>query len=140
MEFDWCSATRNIDRREGVLIEVAFFSFLLMAGVYVGWNIGANDTANCIGTVVGAELMPYRRAVALVAVFAILGAVLQGHYVVKTIGKGIVKENLSFLAVFIALVCSGFFVTLATFFKLPVSTSQSIVGGSWALDWPLEQK
>lgn len=111
-----------------------------MAGVYVGWNIGANDTANCIGTVVGAELMPYRRAVALVAVFAILGAVLQGHYVVKTIGKGIVKENLSFLAVFIALVCSGFFVTLATFFKLPVSTSQSIVGGSWALDWPLEQK
>ncbi|MBW2562884.1 MAG: anion permease, partial [Deltaproteobacteria bacterium] len=28
-----------------------------------------------------------------------------------------------------ALLCSGFFVTLATFFKIPVSTSQAIVGG-----------
>ena len=114
---------------EVIIIEVAFFGAILAAGVYVGWNIGSNDTANCIGTVVGADLMPYRKAVLLVATFAVLGAVLQGHYVVKTIGKGIVKEDLSFLAVLVALICSGFFVTLATFFKLPVSTSQSMVGG-----------
>ncbi|MBW2058973.1 MAG: anion permease [Deltaproteobacteria bacterium] len=102
---------------------------LLFGGIYVGWNIGANDTANCIGTVVGAELIPYRRAVALVAVFAFLGAALQGHHVMKTIGKGIVTEELPFAAVFVALVCGGGFVTLATFFKIPVSTSQSMVGG-----------
>ena len=63
------------------------------------------------------------------AVFAILGAVLQGHHVMHTIGKGIVKTDLNYLAVCVALICSGFFVTLATFFRIPTSTSQAIVGG-----------
>ena len=46
-----------------------------------------------------------------------------------TIGKGIVKTDLNYLAVCVALICSGFFVTLATFFRIPTSTSQAIVGG-----------
>jgi len=102
---------------------------LLGASAYVGWNIGANDTANCIGTTVGCGLLSFRRAVILVAVFAILGAMLQGHHVMHTIGKGIVKTDLNYLAVCVALICSGVFVTLATFFKIPTSTSQAIVGG-----------
>ena len=65
----------------------------------------------------------------LVAIFAILGAVLQGEHVMKTIGKGIVKEDLDYIAIFVALLCSGFFVTLATFFRIPTSTSQAVVGG-----------
>ncbi len=65
----------------------------------------------------------------MVAIFATLGAVLQGDHVMKTIGKGIVKEDLDYIAIFVALVCSGFFVTLATFFRIPTSTSQAIVGG-----------
>jgi len=102
---------------------------LLGASAYVGWNIGANDTANCIGTTIGCGLLSFRRAVILVAVFAILGAMLQGHHVMRTIGKGIVKADLNYLAVCVALICSGFFVTLATFFRIPTSTSQAIVGG-----------
>ena len=54
---------------------------------------------------------------------------LQGHHVMNTIGKGIVKSDLNYLAVCVALICSGFFVTLATFFRIPTSTSQAIVGG-----------
>ncbi|MGD9079098.1 MAG: inorganic phosphate transporter [Desulfobacterales bacterium] len=99
------------------------------AGVYVGWNIGANDTANCMGTSVGCGLISFRNAVILVAIFSILGALLQGQNVMNTIGRGIVKTDLSYLAVIVALVCSGFFVTLATFFRIPTSTSQAIVGG-----------
>ncbi len=102
---------------------------LLLAGAYVGWNIGANDTANCIGTTVGAGLLPFSQAVLIVALFAILGALLQGQHVMKTIGKGIVYQELDFLAVCVALVCSGIFVTLATFKRIPTSTSQAIVGG-----------
>jgi PiT family inorganic phosphate transporter len=102
---------------------------LLGASAYVGWNIGANDTANCIGTTVGCGLLSFKRAVILVSVFAILGAMLQGHHVMHTIGKGIVKSDLNYLAVCVALICSGFFVTLATFFRIPTSTSQAIVGG-----------
>ena len=95
----------------------------------MGWNIGANDTANCVGTTIGAGLLSFRRAVLLVAVFSLLGAVFQGQYVMKTIGKGIVSADLDYRAILVALICSGFFVTLATFFKVPTSTSQAIVGG-----------
>ena len=100
-----------------------------MAGAYVGWNIGANDTANCIGTTIGCGLLSFKKAVVLVAIFTVLGAVLQGHHVMKTIGRGIVHTELSFLAIVVALICSGFFVTLATFLRIPTSTSQAIVGG-----------
>ena len=102
---------------------------ILGAGAYVGWNIGANDTANCVGTSVGCGLISFRNAVILVSVFALLGALLQGQHVMHTIGKGIVMADLSYPAVAIALICSGFFVTLATFFRIPTSTSQAIVGG-----------
>ena len=67
---------------------------LLGAGAYVGWNIGANDTANCIGTTVGCGLISFRKAAILVAVFAIIGALLQGQHVMKTISKGIVNLNI----------------------------------------------
>lgn len=109
-------------------IELILF-FILGAGVYVGWNIGANDTANCIGPTVGCGLLSFKNAVILVALFVVLGGVFQGHHVMKTIGKGIVKTELNYTAIMVALICSGFFVTIATFFRIPTSTSQAIVGG-----------
>jgi PiT family inorganic phosphate transporter len=95
----------------------------------VGWNIGANDTANCIGTTVGCGLISFKNAVILVAVFSIIGAVFQGEHVMKTIGTGIVSAELNHRAILVSMISSGFFVTLATFFRIPVSTSQAIVGG-----------
>ena len=102
---------------------------LLLAGAYVGWNIGANDAGNCVGTAVGSGLLSYRRAALLVSAFAVLGAILQGGNVMETVGKGIVSAELTVTAVVIALLCSGAFVTVATLLRLPVSTSQVIVGG-----------
>jgi PiT family inorganic phosphate transporter len=102
---------------------------LIVAGAYVGWNIGANDAGNCVGTAVGSGLLSYRRAIILVSIFVVVGALLQGGNVMKTIGKGIVTSELPTTAIIAALLSSGMFVTLATFLKIPVSTSQSIVGG-----------
>lgn len=126
---------------------------LLLVGFYVGWNIGANDAANCIGTMVGARVMSFRKAAMLMGICVILGGTLQGHHVMKTVGKGIVitsaedyrKVNgesapdelkkhfpdgrLPDLAIFVALLSAGIFVTIATFTRVPVSTSQAIVGG-----------
>lgn len=129
VDADWVKWEGNRSVSEVIAIEVSFINLILLGGIYVGWNVGANDTANCIGTVVGAGLIPYRKAVILVAVFAFLGAVFQGHHVMNTIGKGIVTEKLPYLAIFVVLICAGFFVTIATFFGVPVSTSQSMVGG-----------
>ena len=77
----------------------------------------------------GCGLISFKNAVILVALFSILGAVLQGEHVMKTIGTGIVSAELNYRAILVSMICSGFFVTLATFFRIPVSTSQAIVGG-----------
>ncbi len=116
---------------------------VVAAGLYVGANIGANDAANCIGASVGAGLIRYRIGISLVAVFAVAGALLQGSAVAKTVGKGIVTAPLSPEAVLAALLCGGLFVSIATFRKIPVSTSQSVVGavagvgiaGQMPMDW-----
>ncbi len=134
-------------------MEFLIGALLLAAAFYVGWNIGANDAANCIGTTVGSQVLSYRNAALLMAVFVILGGVLQGHHVMKTVGKGIViaeaadfesyneraapaefaeyfpDDRLPDYAILVALLSAGFFVTLATFSSVPVSTSQAIVGG-----------
>ena len=134
-------------------MEAVFPVILILAGFYVGWNIGANDAANCIGTTVGAQIISYRKAVLLMSVCVILGGALQGHHVMKTVGKGIViseaqeyeaynneaagaefralfpDDRLPDKAILVALLSAGFFVTLATFSSVPVSTSQAIVGG-----------
>ncbi len=104
------------------------FITLLFGGFYVGWNIGANDAANCMGTPVGSGLLPYRRAAFIVALFAVIGALLHGDAVIETVGRGIVAEELPYIAVLVVLISAGLFVSLATFLHLPVSTSQAIVG------------
>jgi PiT family inorganic phosphate transporter len=134
-------------------VELLIAITLAASGFFVGWNIGANDAANCIGTTVGARIISFRKAALLMAVFVILGGVLQGHHVMKTVGKGIVissadayvenhdepppedfsrffpENKLPDLAIFVALLSAGLFVSLATFSSIPVSTSQAIVGG-----------
>jgi PiT family inorganic phosphate transporter len=120
----WAASSQIRPGRSAMIALIPLF----IAGAYVGWNIGANDAGNCVGTTVGSGLLTYRRAILLVAVFAVLGAVLQGGNVMKTIGKGIVTSEIPILAIITALLCAGLFVTLATFLKIPVSTSQAMVG------------
>jgi PiT family inorganic phosphate transporter len=105
----------------------------ILMGIAVGWSIGANDAANSLGTAVGSRVLTLKQAIILIAIFGFLGAFLQGSYVAKTIGKGIVPLNEldKDLALYVALV-SAFaacaWVILATYWKMPISTSHSIVG------------
>ncbi len=116
---------------------------VVLIGLYVGANVGANDAANCIGATIGAGLLRFRTAVILSATMVIAGALLEGEGVADTIGKGIVTDPLDAVAVAAALVSGGLLVTVATFRKLPVSTSQSVVGavagvglaGDLHIDW-----
>jgi inorganic phosphate transporter, PiT family len=109
-------------------VSLALATAIVLAGLYVGANIGANDAANCIGPAVGAGLVRYRTGIAAVAVCVIAGALMQGNTVAETVGKGIVTDAMSPGAVLAALVCGGLFVSVATFRKIPVSTSQAVVG------------
>jgi PiT family inorganic phosphate transporter len=107
--------------------------FTVLMGVDVGWSIGANDAANSLGTAVGSKVLTLKQAIILIAIFGFLGAFLQGSHVVKTIGKSIVPldELDKTTALYLALV-SAFsacvWVVLATYWRMPISTSHSIVG------------
>jgi len=108
-------------------------SLTILMGIAVGWSIGANDAANSLGTAVGSRVLNLKQAIILIAVFGFLGAFLQGSYVTKTISKGIVPMDQfnKNAAVYLALVASFAacaWVVLATYWKMPISTSHSIVG------------
>ncbi|MDD5247021.1 MAG: inorganic phosphate transporter [Candidatus Omnitrophica bacterium] len=105
---------------------------VLMA-VAIGWSIGANDAANSLGTAVGSRVLNLRQAIILITVFGFLGAFLQGSSVAKTIGKGIVPmeqldENLALYVALVSVFAAAAWVVIATRWKIPISTSHSIVG------------
>lgn len=117
---------------------------LIFAGLYVGWSIGANDAANAMGPSVGSGLISYKRALFLFSLFALLGGFLQGGKVLTTVGKGIVG-GAGQADLFIVMLVSAVFVTLASKYGLTVSTSQAIVGAlvgvglatGDSVEWPL---
>ncbi|MFA5199976.1 MAG: inorganic phosphate transporter [Candidatus Omnitrophota bacterium] len=101
--------------------------------VAVGWSIGANDAANSLGTAVGARVLNLKQAIMLIVIFGFLGAYLQGNYVTRTIGKGIVPldqldKQVSMYVAVVATFAACVWVVLATYWKMPISTSHSIVG------------
>ncbi|MCK4534937.1 MAG: inorganic phosphate transporter, partial [Syntrophobacterales bacterium] len=48
------------------------------SGVFLGWTLGSNDSANIFGTGVAANIIKYRTAIILISIFVILGAVAEG--------------------------------------------------------------
>jgi len=105
----------------------------LLAGGYIGWTIGANDAANCVGADIGSGKMTVRQGIIITCVFSLLGAMLLGSRVIKTIGKGIVPldkldPQLGIIVALAACFGAGTWVLIATLRGLPVSTSHSIVG------------
>lgn len=105
----------------------------LCAGGYIGWTIGANDAANCVGADIGSGKMTVRQGIIITCIFSFLGAILLGSRVIKTVGKGIVPldkldPQLAILVALAACFGAGTWVLIATLRGLPVSTSHSIVG------------
>lgn len=97
----------------------------LAAALYLGWALGANDTANVFGTGVASDLINYRLATILTAGFVILGAIAEGPKVMDTVGR---FTTLTVFTAFVAVLSAALVVTLMTRLKLPVSTSQAILG------------
>ncbi|MBL90467.1 MAG: hypothetical protein CMH56_01455 [Myxococcales bacterium] len=106
----------------------------LVGGLYMAWNIGANDVANAMGTSVGSHALTIKQAVIVAAIFEFSGAFLVGGNVTSTIRKGIISveifqsPNQLALAMTAALLAAALWLQLASLKGLPVSTTHSIVG------------
>ena len=98
----------------------------LTSGLFLGWSLGANDAANVFGTAVGSRMVRFRTAAIICSIFLILGATFSGAGASHTLGKlGAVDAVAGAFTVALA---AAFTVYVMTYLRLPVSTSQAIVG------------
>ncbi len=99
--------------------------FRLISGLLLGWGLGANDSANVFGTAVSSRMVRYSTAVILAAIFILLGAVLQGGEGMHTLSS---LSELNKNTAFITSTAAAITVIILTILKLPISTSQAVVG------------
>jgi PiT family inorganic phosphate transporter len=106
-----------------------------IVGLYMAWGIGANDVANAMGTSVGSGALTLKHAIIVAAVFEFAGAVIAGSSVSGTIRKGIVDPatfaddpHQLVYGMIAALLAAAVWLTVASRFGWPVSTTHSIVG------------
>lgn len=97
----------------------------LISGVFLGWSLGANDSANIFGTGVATGTVKYRTAIALTAAFVVAGALLEGPKCMRTLGE---ISRLVPIAAFCCALAAGATMAGLTVLAIPASASQAIVG------------
>ena len=107
--------------------------FYLISGVFLGWSLGANHAANVFGTAVASKMVRFKTAAAICSLFVILGAVFGGAGAAATL-ESLGAVN-AMAGAFMVTLAAGLSVYWMTKLKLPVSTSQAIIGS--ILGWNL---
>jgi len=97
----------------------------LIGGVFLGWGLGSNDSANIFGTGVAARVLTYRTATILISIFVVVGALLEGYKSMGIVGE---MSTMSHMAAFMAAFAAGLCVAIFSYLSLPVATSQAIMG------------
>ncbi|KAF4505867.1 hypothetical protein G6O67_007771 [Ophiocordyceps sinensis] len=100
------------------------------------WNIGANDVANSWASSVSSRSVSYLQAMLGASVMEFSGALGVGGRVADTIRTKVVdihafddQPALLMLGMVCAIIASACYLTMATRFGMPVSTTHSILGG-----------
>lgn len=108
------------------LIVATFFLLIALAAAN-----GANDVSKGIATLAGAGVTRYRTAIIWGAIATFLGGVLSivtGHAMGKLFSSGIIGSHPVASFALAVLVGTMAWVTLASVFRLPVSTTHALVG------------
>ena len=107
----------------------------IIVGLYMAWNIGANDVANSMADAVGSKALTIFWAVVLAGICNFCGAVLVGSHVTDTVRQGIIdtqaftdEPRILAHGMVCAMLAAAVWLNLASYFGMPVSTTHSIVG------------
>jgi PiT family inorganic phosphate transporter len=99
--------------------------FSILGGVFLGWSLGANDASNVIGPAVSSRMLRFTTAASMASLFVLVGALVQGRSGIHTL-SGLTEMTLH--QAVLASISAAITVTLMTIGRLPVSTSQAVVG------------
>lgn len=115
--------------------ETVILIVALILGLYMAWNIGANDVANAMGTSVGSGALTLKKALIIAGILEFCGAFFIGAHVSETIECGIVnpdffqdKPMVLVFGMLSALLAAGVWLQIASYYGWPVSTTHSVVG------------
>lgn len=96
------------------------------ACLLIAFGIGSNDTSNALGICIGCGVIKLRRALLLFGCFVLIGLLVQGQKVMKTVGKDLVEVNLSIIGISCSV--AAVLIIISNWKKLPLSTHQVIIG------------
>ena len=94
----------------------------IISGIFLGWTLGSNDSANIFGTGVAAKIIRYRTAIILISIFVIVGALVEGEKCFATVGK---LFYLTPESAFCAALAAGITMFILTYLALPCSSTNS---------------
>lgn len=115
--------------------------YLLLAtifAIYMAINLWANDIANNMWPAVWSKALTIWWALLIAAIFEAAWALIAGWDVVDTIKSGIINKEMiwspkEFINIMLATILwAALWINVATFFKAPISTTNSII---WGLIW-----
>ncbi len=103
---------------------------VVILALFFDYTNGFHDAANAIATVVSTRVLTPRFAVALAAIFNLVGALISVE-VATTVGKGLVNPKLLDILTMLAIVIGAITWNLITwYFGLPTSSSHALIGAN----------
>ncbi|PHH61435.1 hypothetical protein CDD81_406 [Ophiocordyceps australis] len=112
------------------------FAIAIVFSALEAWNIGANDVANSFASTVSSRSLTLKQAMTLASICEFTGSISAGGRVMGTARTKIISPHhfhdapdVLLLAMMSTIVASSIFLTIATRYGMPVSTTHSVVGG-----------
>lgn len=102
------------------------YLLFLSSGLFLGWSLGANDSANIFGPAVGTKMVKFNTAAFIACIFIIIGAVISGQNTAQTLNTLGGVNTLP--AAFAVSLSAALAVRVMLKSGISVSISQTIVG------------
>ena len=104
--------------------------FIVLIAVFLAMNVGANNAAAEMEAAYRTGVRTKKEALTLIAIFVILGAIISGLPVLKTLSEGIVPIRTfksCFYIVFVVMAVSAVYDFISSIFKVSIPTTYAIV-------------
>ncbi|MCJ7651268.1 MAG: anion permease [Candidatus Lokiarchaeota archaeon] len=105
--------------------EIIIILFVVIS-IIISFGIGANDET--MATLYGSKTLKMKELLILATILSILGAVLLGSAVSKTIGENLFSFEIDYSMVLTVLISTAIWLILSSAFGLPISTTHATIG------------